>query len=330
MSGIRSRPSNQLTETLLFSAEDKANCLATHFHNVHSQNDNLGSAEHNRHVEDTVRDFMNNRGNDVNVVVTDVDEVTEVVRKLKNKKSPGLDSVRSLVFKNLSAHAILFYTTILNAIFCVKYFPDAWKVAKVVAMCKPGKPPELPESQRPISLLPIPSKVCEKIMDRRLRSVMDEKGVLPHGQFGFRDRHSTCHALLSFNNDVRENFDAKKSVVAASLDVMKAYDTVLLTGLVYKLIRLDFPASLIKLLHSYLFGRRFVVSLDGFMSREMSLSQGIPEGSVLGPRLFTVYVHDIPTLPYTQVEMFADDTTVRSSSIYPSVAYARVQRHLED
>lgn len=266
---------------------------------------------------------------DVDPLSTNVDEVTRVVRSLKNRKAPGFDSIRSLVFKNLSAQGLAFYTAILNAIFRLHYFPDAWKTAKIIPICKPGKPPNLPGSQRPISLLPIPSKVCEKIVASRLKDVMREKEVIPHRQFGFRDRHSTCHALLSFTKDVKENLNSRKSVVAASLDIEKAFDTVWLKGLIYKLIKLGFPSPLIKLLHSYLFGRRFRVSIDGVVSREMQVTQGVPEGSVLGPLLFTIFVSDIPTLPFTQLEMFADDTTLRSSSMYPSVAYARIQRHLD-
>lgn len=271
---------------------------------------------------------METRHDDDDPISTDIEEVTRVVRGLKNRKSPGFDSIRSLVFKNLSARGLVFYTAILNAIFGIQYFPNAWKLAKIKSICKPGKPPNLPGSQRPISLLPIPSKVCEKIIASRVGAIMEEKCVLPDRQYGFRDRHSTCHALFSFTKDVRENLSQGNSIVAASLDIQKAFDTLWLPGLLYKMIKLGFPPSLIRLIKSYLFGRSFRVSIDDIESSIQELTQGVPEGSILGPRLFTIFLYDIPTLPFTQLEMFADDTTVRSSALHPSVAFARVQSHL--
>lgn len=106
------------------------------------------------------------------------------------------------------------------------------------------------------------------------------------------DSHSR-HALLSFTGDVRENLDRKRSVIAVSLDIEKALDTVWLTSLLYKLIKLRIPHSIVRLLYSYLLGRKFRVVIDDALSSEMPVTQGVPEGSVLGPILFTLYVSDL-------------------------------------
>lgn len=114
--------------------------------------------------------------------------------------------------------------------------------------------------------------------------------------------------------------------VTTSLDIEKAFDTVWLNGLIYKMI--EIPSQVIRFLHSYLMNRKFRVFLNGITSREMTVTQGFPEGSILGPLLFTLHVHDIPKLPFTNLGMFADDTTISSSSRYPSVAFSRMQTHL--
>lgn len=178
-------------------------------------------------------------------------------------------------------------------------------------------------------MLPIPGKVSESIVADRLKRLIGARQLLPDRQFGFRERHSTSHALMNFTSDVNRNLRNKETTVAVSLDVEKAFDTVWVMGLLYKLIRFDFPPKLVKFLHSYLTGRRFCVSVNANFSEEMDVSQGVPQGSVLGPILFTLFVSDVPTLSFTQLDMFADDTTLKGSSMHPSVAFSRAQAHLD-
>lgn len=313
----------------LYSSADKAACLAKHFHDVHVQNVGMGDPSHDAFVQETVHDFLSENLTTESLLVTSVEEVKNVVRGLKNGKSPGLDSVRSLVFKNLSLRGLQFYTSILNASFRLSYFPNAWKTAKIIPICKPGKPPDEPGSRRPVSLLPIPGKVCESIVCTRLENVIQEKNLLPDRQFGFRKRHSTTHALLNFTNEVRESFREGKTMVAVGLDIEKAFDTVWLQGLIFKLMKFGFPQEIVKYIQSYVTDRKFRVSINDVLSDETMISQGIPEGSVLGPILFDIYVSDIPTVPFTTLDMFADDTTVKANSLFPSVAIARVQSHLD-
>jgi hypothetical protein len=113
-----------------------------------------------------------------------------------------------------------------------------------------------------------------------------------------------------------------------SLDIEKAFDTILLTALLYKMIRLGFPNSLIKLLKSYMTNRIFRVVVNGYESLQHVISNGLPEGSIISPTLFKLFVHDIPDTTFTKLQMFADDTSIISSAHHVSVAYARMQRHL--
>lgn len=115
-----------------------------------------------------------------------------------------------------------------------------------------------------------------------------------------------------------------------SLDIEKAFDTIWVNSLLFKMIHLAFPISLIMFVHSYLLNRMFKVSINDKTSSVQGIVAGVPQGSILGPLLYTLGVYDIPKLSFTQLSMFADDTSIMSSSNYPTVAIARAQTHLNE
>jgi hypothetical protein len=112
------------------------------------------------------------------------------------------------------------------------------------------------------------------------------------------------------------------------LDIQKAFDKVWTQGLIYKLIQLRFPSQLIKLLHSYLTDRYFQVKVDGVLSEPKEITAGVPQGSILGPRLFTIYIHDLPEFAKTSTALFADDTAVYAHSHHAQVAGRQLQIHV--
>lgn len=314
--------------SVAFTSMEKADCLANHFESVHQQNYNIGDPSRTANIETVVSSFMEGSDTDPEPLMTDHVEVTNIIRNLKNRKSPGFDSVRNIAVKNMSFRAILFLTGLINAMFRHKHFPDAWKTAKIVAFAKPGKPSNVAGNYRPISLLSTLSKIVEKIIANRLNEIMLRERILPDIQFGFREAHSTTHALLNLTNRVRDDMDRKRTNVLVSLDIEKAFDTIWLNGLLFKIIQKGFPPSVVRFLHAYLNNRRFRVVVNGCSSNVKYAPNGLPEGSILGPILFSIYVSDIPQLDFTKLQMFADDTSVLSSSLYPSVALARMQTHL--
>lgn len=314
--------------SFVYTSSDKANCLAEHFSRVHDQNNELGNSSHTETVCDKVTTFLNDAENAQDVPTVHPNEVKQVVRALKNRKAPGFDCIRNVVIKNLSLNAIAYLTSLINAMFVIGYFPTCWKTAKIVAFSKPGKPKNDPASFRPISLLPCLGKITEKLLAKDITAFATQNNVLPDVQFGFRQNHSTTHALLNTLSGIRTNIMNKRTEVMVSLDIEKAFDTVWLSGLMYKTIELGFPVYVIRMLHSYLTNRNFNVVIGESKSETKALVNGLPEGSVLGPILFTIFISDIPRLDYTNLSMFADDTSIRSSSLYPTVAIARVQAHL--
>ncbi|GFR11049.1 RNA-directed DNA polymerase from mobile element jockey [Trichonephila clavata] len=123
----------------------------------------------------------------------------------------------------------------------LRYFPTSWKTAVIVLILKPGKDPTDPQSYRPISLLPVLSKIAEKIILARLNVHLDKNNILIPEQHGFRPRHSTTHQLLRVVEFIKEANDRNQCTAAVFLDIQKAFDRVWHTGLLFKMITFKIP-----------------------------------------------------------------------------------------
>ncbi|GFT01091.1 probable RNA-directed DNA polymerase from transposon X-element [Trichonephila clavipes] len=152
--------------------------------------------------------------------------------------------------------------------FCAGYFPNAWKTAVVIPILKPGKNPKLAESHRPISLLPILSKLAEKIIAARLNDYLENENILVPEQHGFRPRLSTTHQLLRVVEYIKDGIDRHQYTAAVFLDIQKAFDRVWHTGLLFKLIMYKIPPPLILLLKSYISDRSFTVKINRTFSQD--------------------------------------------------------------
>ncbi|GFT45000.1 RNA-directed DNA polymerase from mobile element jockey [Trichonephila clavipes] len=146
--------------------------------------------------------------------------------------------------------------------FKLRYFPNAWKTAVVIPILKPGKNPKLADSHRPISLLPILSKLAEKIISTRLNDFHERENILTPEQHGFRPRLSTSHQLLRVVEYIKDGIDRNQYTAAVFLDIQKAFDRVWHTGLLFKLITYKIPPPLILLLKSYINDRSFTVKIN--------------------------------------------------------------------
>jgi hypothetical protein len=156
--------------------------------------------------------------------------------------------------------AVLLLVQIFNAVLRIHHFPPVWKHARVISILKPGKDPAQPSSYRPISLLDTVGKLFEKILLIRILHQVGECGLLRNEQFGFRPRHSTSLQLARLVERITRNFGEKRLTGVVFLDVAKAFDTVWIDGLLYKLMILNFPSYLVQTISSYLPGRTFEAS----------------------------------------------------------------------
>jgi hypothetical protein len=155
---------------------------------------------------------------------------------------------------------------LINHCIRISHFPTSWKEAKVVALPKPGKDPKIPQNLRPISLLPLTGKLFEKITLQIFQKHIGERNLLNANQFGFHVRHSTTLQYMRLADHVTLNFNNKMYTAAVFLDIEKAFDTTWHTGLLFKLTKLNFSARMTKLINSFLFQRKFRVSVEGEMS----------------------------------------------------------------
>lgn len=237
------------------------------------------------------------------------------------------DLVNGYVAKNLSWKCIIFLALIYNSILRLNHFPSQWKCAEIIMIPKPNKPNNILSSYRPISLLATFSKVFEKIFLKRLQPVLEKGNIIPEHQFGFRHEHGTpeqCHRVV---NVISDSLEKKQYCSAVFLDVQQAFDRVWHQGLLYKIKKM-LPAPYFLFFQSYLSNRSFYVKIKDERSNILSINAGIPQGSVLGPILYTIFTADMPTTPDVIVATYADDTAIITTSPCKAEASLLVQNVL--
>ena len=224
-----------------------------------------------------------------------------------------LDKISSKVLKIAAPVISDSLTYIFNQAVTLCTFPNGWKIARVIPLFKNGQR-NLPGNYRPISILPALSKVMERILYTQLYEYLSVNNLLSEHQFGFRKYHSTASALLDCTNDWYINMDQKLFNLTAFIDLKKAFDTVNHEILLEKLLLLGITGRAFQLLESYLSDRSQKCEVNGFISKESKITWGVPQGSILGPLLFLLYINDLPScLNSTKPRMFADDTNITSS-----------------
>ena len=248
-------------------------------------------------------------------VFSTVDILTVKSILLRIRKHGRSDS--SIHIKLISYCADIFashLTTIINTIFDQLEFPLLWKKSDVVPIYKSGSHSDI-SNYRPISILPNLSKVIERIMHQQILAYLEQHNLLPRCQHGFRPYHSTASCALEFINFVYEGLDKGHFVISIFIDFSKAFDLLSHDILIRKLRVLHFSESAIQLIKSYLEFRVQRVFCNGAFSQSLPVSHGVPQGSILGPLLFILYIHDMKDyLQHSYILQYADDTTLCVSS----------------
>ena len=198
-------------------------------------------------------------------------------------------------------------------------------------LIKPDKPPLQTASYRPISLFSAIMKLFEWVIEKHLRKHLGDNGFFSKYQSGFRKSKSTNDHLFCLSQTIMESFNRGKHVIAAFLDVEKAFDNVWHNGLRYKIYQLDLPTKLCKWLSDFLVGRVIQVKIEGFLYPKVYPEAAVLQGSNLSPLLFLIYVNDIPnpTHDQTNKSQFADDAGQWAVSRNIDLAVEYLQRELD-
>ena len=244
---------------------------------------------------------------------TDI-EIIEIIRNLQNSKATGPNSIPTNLLKIASPIIVPILTSLINKSLNQGVFPSILKFADVCPIFKKNDP-EKCENYRPISLLSNLGKIFEKVMYSRVSDFLENCNILYERQFGFRKGHSTNHALISIVEEIRKNLDNGFFTCGIFVDLEKAFDTVNHGILVKKLEHYGINGPYNNWIKSYLSKRSQCVTLNGEKSKKLTITCGVPQGSVLGPLLFLIYINDMnKALSKSTVHHFADDTNLLSSS----------------
>ena len=236
-----------------------------------------------------------------------VKEIESIIADLKPGKS---SDIPVHVVKSTSMITAPVLTTILNRCMQEGYFPDELKTGRISPIYK-KESEELFENYRPVSTLPIFGKIFEKIIFNRLYQFLDNNNVIYENQYGFRKGHSTNHALNYSVAYIENQIKAKKHTLGIFIDLSKAFDTLDHGILTSKLNNYGIQGNALKLIKSYLADRKQFVNVLDENSDTLPILYGVPQGSVLGPLLFILYINDISNIGHLcKIVLFADDTNI--------------------
>ena len=239
------------------------------------------------------------------------ENILKIIRSLNPNKAHGWDEISVRMIKMCDSALVVPLKIIFMSCLRDGTFPDIWKHANVVPVHKKNEK-NVKSNYRPISLLPIFGKILEKLIFDSLYSHLVSSELLNPNQSGFRPGDSTINQLISITHTIFAAFDCNPPLDVRSvyLDISKAFDRVWHDGLIYKLKRCGVSGQLLSLIKDFLKNRKQRTVLNGQSSSWGDVSAGVPQGSILGPLFFLVYINDLTADLRCNVKLFADDTSL--------------------
>ena len=237
-------------------------------------------------------------------------EVEKIVNRMKDKFSSGHDELSNHFVKQIFAAIRSPLTHVINMSLSQSVFPTSMKIAKVNALHKGGSTDKC-DNLRPISLLPVFSKIIEKVVFYRTVSHMERNNILYFKQFGFRKQHSTGDAISTLIGEILNGWNNNFKCISVFIDLRKAFDTVDHELIIKKLQKLGISGSLLKWYAHYLSDRKQYSVIGTHSSTLSTINTGVPQGSLLGVLLFQILINDLKnSLKYSSAILYADDTTI--------------------
>lgn len=235
--------------------------------------------------------------------------VEKVIEKLDKNKSTGFDGISAKLLKTTKS-IVPVITHLINTSFSQSIVPKQWKIATVKPIFKGGKRSDL-SHYRPVSVLPVISKVMERIVFENFYNFIESNNLLTESRFGFRSRHCCSDALASLLYSIYSGINKNKKVCVISLDIKKAFDCVSHPILLYKLFRFGLDFKTLKWFESFLEDRKQCVKEYNKFSELRDVIVGQPQGALLSPLLFSIYINDLSDIEIDgQILFYADDTNI--------------------
>ena len=282
-------------------SKEKANTLINHFSSVFTDEDVY-----------TVPTLNNNSYPDIQPIIIQVLDVYHHLTSLQSHKAPGPDNIPPMLLKIASSEISLSLTLIFNASIHQGQLPYDRKQANVVPVFKKGSRAQ-PTNYRPISLTSVICKTLERIIHAHILSHLNYHNILCDQQHGFRPKRSCESQLITTINDIAKTLDAGFQTDVIFLDLSKAFDKVPHHRLCAKLKHYGIRGPILTWIHDFLSNRHHRVILDGNFSDIHPVISGVPQGTILAPLLFLVYINDLPTSIKCNVRLYADDAMLYST-----------------
>ena len=279
--------------------KEKANILNAQFSSVFSKPD--GRIPH----------LVGPRSTMMPDIVVSTAGVKKLLNNLDTSKASGPDKISSKFLKEVSNEIAPSLTLVMQASLHQSSTPEDWRLALVAPVFKPGKTDKAKaENYRPISLTSISCKILEHILHSSIISHLDTNKILTDTQHGFRKNRSCESQLLLTINDLAKSLNEGNQIDSVLLDFSKAFDKVDHHKLSLKLEHYGIRGKTLKWIQHYLHDRTQTVVLNGKTSEKTPVVSGVPQGTVLGPLLFLVYINDLPSIVDSQIRLFADDALI--------------------
>ena len=291
------------------SDHEKADLLAKQFYSVSSTNNFQQEFLQRKHIITNLcaKSISSTRNLDprLNMPLT-ANEFGACLRYTKNT-APGGDQICYEMLKHLSDSSINVIIKLFNRIWFSGEFPSLWRHSIVIPIHKNGKPIQHPLSYRPISLTSNLCKTMEKIVAKRLTWYLEHNNLIHLSQSGFRHRRRSTDNLIRLHDTIYKALANDRSVMAVFLDIEKAYDMVYKDALLLKLLRLGINGPIFNFIKSFITNRTFQVRVSSSYSEVNNLENGIPQGSILSPILFSIMINDLPECLDCPTALYADD-----------------------
>jgi len=256
-------------------------------------------------------------------------EIEREILSIPLNKAHGLYSCPNRILPSVRHILSIPLVKLMNLSVTSGEYPSKLKHAKVIPVFKDDKTD--PTNYRPISLLSNYNRIFEKIMFNRLKAFIDKNEILYRSQYGFRDKHSTQHAILDIVNSIQKNMDNKLFSCGIFIDLKKAFDTVDHSILLNKLNHYGIRGIVNDWFSSYLFKGTQTTEINSFISDKEIVPCGVPQGSVLGPLLFLMFINDIPNSSQKlNFVLYADDTNMLYADKHPKSLEETVNKELKN